>query len=166
MFIFEKERDRVSAGDGKRERETQNPQQAPGSELSAQSPSRGSNPWTARSWPEPKSDARLNHPGSPSGSIFKEGEQEGWPQPPKIMPREEWREAKQPSPSSRNQIQLAPWWTRFCSCSRSVHAHVLLTVLLLSSQEGVGGSRGKKNRRHLLISTAEPRRAEPGSVLA
>ena len=32
-----------------RERETQNPKQAPGSELSAQSPPRGSNPGTARS---------------------------------------------------------------------------------------------------------------------
>ena len=39
-----------------RERETQNPKQAPGSELSAQSPTRGSNPQTARSWPELKSD--------------------------------------------------------------------------------------------------------------
>ena len=39
LFIFERER----------ERETQNPKQAPGSELSAQSPTRGSNPQTARS---------------------------------------------------------------------------------------------------------------------
>ena len=31
---------------GQRERETQNPKQAPGSELSAQSPMRGSNPQT------------------------------------------------------------------------------------------------------------------------
>ena len=31
-------------GEGQRERETQNPKQAPGSELSAQSPMRGSNP--------------------------------------------------------------------------------------------------------------------------
>ena len=36
MFIFE--RDGAQAGEGQRERETQNPKQAPGSELSAQSP--------------------------------------------------------------------------------------------------------------------------------
>ena len=38
MFIFEreKERDRARAWEGQRERETQNPKQAPGSELSAQ----------------------------------------------------------------------------------------------------------------------------------
>ena len=40
-----------------RERETQNPKQAPVSELSTQSPTRGSNPQTMRSWPDPKSDA-------------------------------------------------------------------------------------------------------------
>ena len=55
MFIFE--RDGAQAGEGQRERETQNPKQAPGSELSAQSLMRGSNPQTARSCPEPKSDA-------------------------------------------------------------------------------------------------------------
>ena len=36
-FIFESERDRVWAGEGQREKETENPKQAPGSELSAQS---------------------------------------------------------------------------------------------------------------------------------
>ena len=45
-----------------RERETQNLKQAPGSELSAQSLAWGSNSWTARSWPEPKSDAPLTEP--------------------------------------------------------------------------------------------------------
>ena len=39
---------------GGAERETQNLKQAPGSEPSAQSPTQGSNPGTARSWPEPK----------------------------------------------------------------------------------------------------------------
>ena len=39
-----------------------NPKQAPGSELSAQSLTRGSNPQTARSRPEPKSDAQLTEP--------------------------------------------------------------------------------------------------------
>ena len=62
MFIFEIERDRQTdrqsvSGEGQRVKETQNPKQAPGSELSAQSPKRGSNPRTARSRPEPKSDA-------------------------------------------------------------------------------------------------------------
>ena len=57
LFYFlekERERDRVWAGEGQRERETQNPKQAPGSELSAQSPTQGSNSQTVRSWPEPK----------------------------------------------------------------------------------------------------------------
>ena len=36
-------------GKGQRERETQNQKQAPGSELSAQSPRQGSNPHTVRS---------------------------------------------------------------------------------------------------------------------
>ena len=47
MFIFERERDRVWAGEGQRERETQNLKQSPGSELSAQSPTRG---WTHPPW--------------------------------------------------------------------------------------------------------------------
>ena len=40
-----------------REREAQNLKQAPGSELSAQSPTQGLNSRTARSGPELKSDA-------------------------------------------------------------------------------------------------------------
>ena len=44
--IFEREE---QAGGGQRERETQNRKQAPSSELSAQSPTRGSNPRTVRS---------------------------------------------------------------------------------------------------------------------
>ena len=49
LFIFERDRDRVRAGEGPEgERETQNPKQVPGSELSAQSPMRGSNPCTVR----------------------------------------------------------------------------------------------------------------------
>ena len=40
-----------------RERGRQNLKQAPGSELSAQSPTWGSNSWATRSWPEPMSDA-------------------------------------------------------------------------------------------------------------
>ena len=38
-------------GEGQREKETQNLKQAPGSELSTQSLTQGSNPWTVRSWP-------------------------------------------------------------------------------------------------------------------
>ena len=57
IFIFERERDRVRAGEEQRERETQNTKQVPGSELSAQSPMRDSKPPTVRSRPELKSDA-------------------------------------------------------------------------------------------------------------
>ena len=49
LFLRKRERDRVQAGEGQRKRETQNPKQAPGSELSAQSPTWGSNSRTVRS---------------------------------------------------------------------------------------------------------------------
>ena len=49
LFLRETETDRVQIGEGQREEETQNLKQAPGSELSAQSPRRGSNLRTARS---------------------------------------------------------------------------------------------------------------------
>ena len=53
MFIFERERERerqsMRRGEGQRERKTQNPKQAPGSELSAQSLMQGSNPRAVRS---------------------------------------------------------------------------------------------------------------------
>ena len=55
MFSFEKKRERERERESEheqgrgRERETQNPKQAPGSELSAQSPTRGLNPRTVRS---------------------------------------------------------------------------------------------------------------------
>ena len=48
MFIFERERERESSRGGA-ERETQNPKQAPGSELSAQTSTWGLNSRTARS---------------------------------------------------------------------------------------------------------------------
>ena len=48
MFIYLGERNRVQVGEGPREKETQNPKQAPGSELSTECPMRGSNPRTAR----------------------------------------------------------------------------------------------------------------------
>ena len=70
MFIyFERERERQRqrqrqsvSREGQRERETQNLKQAPGSELSAQSPTWGSNSWAVRSWPELKSDAQPTEP--------------------------------------------------------------------------------------------------------
>ena len=43
MFTFETERERTQVGEGQRERETKNLKQAPGSKLSAQSPTWGSN---------------------------------------------------------------------------------------------------------------------------
>ena len=53
MFILERERERerqsMSRGGAERERETQNPKQAPGSELSAQSPTRALNSQTTSS---------------------------------------------------------------------------------------------------------------------
>ena len=52
MFIYferEGERERESEQGRFRGRETQNPKKAPGSELSAQSLTQGSNSWTARS---------------------------------------------------------------------------------------------------------------------
>ena len=52
----------MQAGEGQRERETQNPKQAPGSEPSARSPTWGSNSRTMRSRPEQKSDAELTEP--------------------------------------------------------------------------------------------------------
>ena len=52
----ETERDKNVSVEGQRERETQNPEQAPGSELSAQSLMWDSDSQTVRSVPEPKSD--------------------------------------------------------------------------------------------------------------
>ena len=40
VYLFLRERERGRAAEGQREREAQNPNQAPGSELSAQSPMR------------------------------------------------------------------------------------------------------------------------------
>ena len=58
LFIFERDRERQResmSGEGQREKETQNRKRAPGSELSAQSPTWGRNSRTVRSRPEPKS---------------------------------------------------------------------------------------------------------------
>ena len=57
-----RERESVRAGEGQKERETHHPKQALVSVLSAQSPTQGSNSWTMRSWPEPKSDSQPTEP--------------------------------------------------------------------------------------------------------
>ena len=62
MYLLLRDRDRAWAGEGQRERETQNVKQAPGSELSAQSPMWGLNSRAVRSWPELKSDAQPTEP--------------------------------------------------------------------------------------------------------
>ena len=54
-----------------RERETQNPKQILGSELSAESPTWGSNSQTMTSWPEPKSLKQWSYPGTPQRTVFK-----------------------------------------------------------------------------------------------
>ena len=56
MFIYFWDRERQIMSGGGAERETQNLMQAPGSKLSAQSPTWGWNSRTVRSWPELKSD--------------------------------------------------------------------------------------------------------------
>ena len=62
-------------GEGQRERETQNPKRAPGSELAAQSPMWGSNPRAARSLPEPKpgTQPRSPPPRAPLSQNFHYG---------------------------------------------------------------------------------------------
>ena len=57
VYLFLRQRETEHEWGRVRERETKNLKQAPGSELSAQSPTRGSNSRTVRSWPEPKSAA-------------------------------------------------------------------------------------------------------------
>ena len=74
VYLFLRQRETAHEWGRVRERETQNLKQAPGSELWAQSPTRGSNSRTARSWPEPKSALnRLSHPGAPKIVFFKLG---------------------------------------------------------------------------------------------
>ena len=57
MFTFERERKTKDEQERHRDRDIQNLKQAPGSELSAQSLTWGSNSQTTRSCPEQKSDA-------------------------------------------------------------------------------------------------------------
>ena len=62
MFIYLRETETEQEQGRGTERGRQNPKQAPGSELSAQSLTRGLNSQTVRSWPEPKSDAQPTEP--------------------------------------------------------------------------------------------------------
>ena len=71
IYFWERDRDRVWAGEGQRERQTL--KQIPGSELSAQIPMQGSKSWAMRSWPVTKSDAYPTEPPRcPTDSILKE----------------------------------------------------------------------------------------------
>ena len=70
LFLREKERQSASWGGAERERETQNPKQAPDSEPSAQRPTRGSNSRAMRSRHEPKADAQpAEAPGRPTARL-------------------------------------------------------------------------------------------------
>ena len=70
-FIYFWDRDRAWTGEGQRERKTQNRKQAPGSEPSAQSLTRGSDSRTTRSWPGWSWTLnRLRHPGAPNVYLF------------------------------------------------------------------------------------------------
>ena len=65
MFIYFWEKQSMSRGRAEREREAQNPKQAPGSEPSAESPMQGSSSWVSwamTSWPQPKLDAQPTEP--------------------------------------------------------------------------------------------------------
>ena len=62
FYFWERDRDRAWVEEGQREREAQNLKQPPGSEVSAQSPTPGSNPRAVRSWPEPKWVVQLTEP--------------------------------------------------------------------------------------------------------
>ena len=62
FYLFLRESMSMSEGGAERERETQNPKQAPGSELSAQSLTPGSTSQAVRLRPEPKSEAQPTEP--------------------------------------------------------------------------------------------------------
>ena len=62
VYLFLRERESESEQGRGKERGRQNPKQAPGSELSAQSPTWGSNSQAVRSRPELKSDAQPTEP--------------------------------------------------------------------------------------------------------
>ena len=87
LFLGDREtdRERAQVREGQAEKETQNPKQDPGSELSAQSPMWGPNLQMVRSWPERKLDAQLTEPPQapckPFASDYMETDSEsqvGW----------------------------------------------------------------------------------------
>ena len=81
LLLRERHTQRAWTGEGQRERERerQNPKQALGSELSAQSPMQGSNPQTMRSWPKLKSDVQPTEPPSlPSCDPYDNLVMQGW----------------------------------------------------------------------------------------
>ena len=66
----ESETDRQSVSGWGAEREGDLEPEAPDPKLSAHSPTLGSNPWTARSWPEPKSGAPPLEPSRRPRALF------------------------------------------------------------------------------------------------
>ena len=64
LFIFEREGESTCKQRRGREREGDRKSEA-GSALTTESSKWGSNSWTLRSWPEPKSDTWLSHPDTP-----------------------------------------------------------------------------------------------------
>ena len=62
IYLWKTQRDRARAEESREREKSQNPKQAPGSELSAQSLTQGSNPQTVRSWPELTLDIQLTEP--------------------------------------------------------------------------------------------------------
>ena len=62
VYLFLRERESTSGGGSEREGDTESEEQTAGPEPSAQSPMRGSNSQTVRSWPELKPDAQPTGP--------------------------------------------------------------------------------------------------------
>ena len=98
MLIFERERDREQAEKG--QRETQNLKWAPGSKLTAQSLTWGSNPQTARSWPELNQMLNwLSHPGVPSDPLDDHMDHTGTPRKNRIgvcsLTKKYWNERQE-----------------------------------------------------------------------
>ena len=72
IYLFLRQRETEHEWERVGKRETQNLKQAPGSERSAQSPTRGLNSRSVRSWPEPKSATQLTEPPrSPKRLVIK-----------------------------------------------------------------------------------------------
>ena len=95
MLSFERQRGTEHEQGRGRERETQNPKQVPGTELPAQSPTRGSNPQMR--------DQNLSHPGAPyEHQAFNEIVSTQGQFPPLSSPRSTLMRNRQTTPSERN----------------------------------------------------------------